>query len=328
LGKQVDGCEEDEQVEETGGEVKGKGEGPGGEMEVAGPPPKKRKTAAKSKAKAVVAQESQPSGTSAHGKRRGKRALQDDDDDVGDATPPPAVKKTRRPRAAKAMTSNGEGVEAVGEGGPSSGSKDAPKEPTAKACAKVKGKGKGKGKASSRSSRKVHGDGEAEEAKEATPTATPKSKAAAKPAPKRRGRVPRKVTEEAEGVGEDLADNLPDPDNFREEATKAVLQCLHDCKAAGTLGTKCKHAHNTMQLDLQDDLGNDHYWKRGAAGVKIKATNSQICYFSRSSPCNGTNIALLHFWVLWQKNNIYSLSMSMGNFICAHNIKYHEELHV
>ena len=238
------------------------------------------------------------------------------------------MKKTRRPRAAKAMTSNGEGVEAVGEGGPSSGSKDAPKEPTAKACAKVKGKGKGKGKASSRSSRKVHGDGEAEEAKEATPTATPKSKAAAKPAPKRRGRVPRKVTEEAEGVGEDLADNLPDPDNFREEATKAVLQCLHDCKAAGTLGTKCKHAHNTMQLDLQDDLGNDHYWKRGAAGVKIKATNSQSCYFSRSSPCNGTNIALLHFWVLWQKNNIYSLSMSMGNFICAHNIKYHEELHV
>ena len=112
------------------------------------------------------------------------------------------------------------------------------------------------------------------------------------------------MEEAGEGVGDDPADNLPDPDNFRAEATQAVLQCLHDCKAAGTLGTKGKHCHNTIQLDIRDDLSNNHYWKRGAAGVKVKETNSQICYFSRESPCNGTNIALVHFWVLWQDKHI------------------------
>ena len=101
-------------------------------------------------------------------------------------------------------------------------------------------------------------------------------------------------------MGEDPASNLPDPDNFREEATQAVLQCLHDCKAAGTLGTKCKHDHNTLEIDIQDDLQKDHYWKRLAGGVKLKATKSQIVYFSRPTPCNGTNIALVAFWVLWQ----------------------------
>ena len=144
-----------------------------------------------------------------------------------------------------------------------------------------------KGKASSSRSRKVPEDGEAEnaEAEEATLAAAPKSrprskaKAAAKPAPKRRGRVPRVTEEAGVGMGEDPASNLPDPDNFREEATQAVLQCLHDCKAAGTLGLSANMITTHWRLTSRMTYKRTTTGSVRPGGVKLKATKARLSTF-------------------------------------------------
>lgn len=64
--------------------------------------------------------------------------------------------------------------------------------------------------------------------------------------------------------------------------------------------TKGHHSHDVPAIDLQDDLGNNHYWTRNAASVKLKKSNAQICYFAKNTPCNCTNVVLCRHWVLRQ----------------------------
>ena len=122
----------------------------------------------------------------------------------------------------------------------------------------------------------------------------------AKPAPKRKAKAAPKSNARSRKP-EEPASDLPDPETWRAEAIESCLQCLKDCQACGTLGMKEKHNHNHAQIDVQDDLSNSIHWKGSRAGTRFKG-GSQICYFARETPCNGTNVALVSIWVLWPQD--------------------------
>ena len=131
--------------------------------------------------------------------------------------------------------------------------------------------------------------------------AAAKCKAGAKAKAKAKGAGGRRAfvsAEDPELGSEVLAgDLLPDRDAFFDMVVKDVLECLETCKAAGTLDTKGKHDHEHAcdTFELRDGLTWNTYWSRKAAGLKLE--NKQINYFSRETPCCGTNIVLLKHWV-------------------------------
>ena len=112
------------------------------------------------------------------------------------------------------------------------------------------------------------------------------------------------------------------PESFRARAKQAVLDCLSLCKEAGTLGTKGKHQHPMPAVDLGDNLVLSTYWTRPASGVKVKRDGEkqqQIAYFSRPTPCCGTNIALVALWVFSSdvKDNSKKTLSTMCLFDCS-----------
>lgn len=100
--------------------------------------------------------------------------------------------------------------------------------------------------------------------------------------------------------GQDPNGNLVDPDGLRSHAIKEILQCLRACCEVGTLNTKGKHEHQYEPLNY--DLGERRwsvYWSRKAAGVKELRDKkwAELVYFSRQTPCCGTNLVLAKIWV-------------------------------
>ena len=92
------------------------------------------------------------------------------------------------------------------------------------------------------------------------------------------------------------------------------------------MGRKEKHDHNHVMIDVQDDLSNSIHWKGTKAGTRLKdgsKAGTQICFFSRDTPCNGTNVALVSIWVLWLQNQFIAMlfkvlmSISCGAQVCC-----------
>ena len=106
--------------------------------------------------------------------------------------------------------------------------------------------------------------------------------------------------------------DLVDPDSFRSYAIKEILQCLRACNEVGTLNTKGKHEHQYEPLSY--DLGERRwsvYWTRKAAGVKELRDKrwTELVYFSRQTPCCGTNLVLAKVWV---RTSLVKCSMSFS----------------
>jgi hypothetical protein len=91
--------------------------------------------------------------------------------------------------------------------------------------------------------------------------------------------------------------DFPDRDAFHEMVVQDVLKCLRTCEGAGTLNVKGRHAHahDHDEFEMRDGLAWNIYWSRKCASVK--KGKQQVNYFSRSTPCCGTNIVLARHWV-------------------------------
>lgn len=162
------------------------------------------------------------------------------------------------------------------------------KQPRAKAKAKAKGKAAAKAKAESKKKTKPKG----------------KAKAKAKGGKRARG-------DNGEGCGEvevvDAAsayarrsqESDEIVESLREKVALEVQDCLKRCEASGELCVKGKHQHEQAEIKVGDGLQLSIYWSRNAVGLKkeINGKMAQVCYFSRTSPCCGTNIILAKYWV-------------------------------
>ena len=90
---------------------------------------------------------------------------------------------------------------------------------------------------------------------------------------------------------------------MRAAVTKEVLSCLKTCQQAGEMMAKGKHQHALPEVGLvgEDNLQLSVYWSRKSVGLKKwdKKANkwNQVVYFSRDSPCCGTNLVLAKYWV-------------------------------
>ena len=127
-----------------------------------------------------------------------------------------------------------------------------------------------------------------------------KAKGKAKGKAKAKARAGRNDDQESRSLDPSL--NLADPEHARESATNLILGCLEKCQAAGTLGCKGRHSHEYRPIEMGTDLQLCIYWSRNAAAVKRKKDDVHIGYFSRTTPCNGTNIILMEHWVLLVSN--------------------------
>ena len=139
-----------------------------------------------------------------------------------------------------------------------------------------------------------------EEKVKGTAKAKAKAKGAAKGKAKAKAGAKKFVSEgdeDPEDPEDPIGDMGGDRDAFHEMVVKDVLKCLETCKAAGCTHVKGKHDHTQAHesYELKDDLSWNIYWSRNAASVK--KGKQQICYFSRPSPCCGTNIVLARHWV-------------------------------
>jgi hypothetical protein len=289
-GKKVqDGKNEHEDgpaSEGQGSEEEGKGEGEHDEKgEKAVPAPKVKQTGAKTKARGKA----KASAKSSSSRPTQKRAVEDDDDTVPPSTandpkddaPPPAPKRAARKTRNQANGDAEGDADAAMEPAPKKRRSSKPDTPVPKAVSRK---------------RKVKGAEEQREAGESgegevSTVGVDGGEGSAK-RPRARG-GPRSAQPTSD---------LPDPESWRAEAKEKVLQTLKDCKECGTLGRKEKHDHNHVLIDVQGDLSNSIHWKASRAGTRLKEGNkagTQICFFSRETPCNGTNVALVAIWALW-----------------------------
>lgn len=275
-----------------------------------------RHTAAKTKAKKNAQESDEKDGDDAKGDtkprlRRTKRHLEDDDDqpevEEREHTTPPKRRRRLRPLADCAPT-------------PTAGSA-----PKAKAKAKAKGKAKAaasapkakaKGKAKASKSR-------AKMSKEEKDVAT---ESAAHEEEQQNGKGKGKgkaATVRDTGRVDPPAGETPENANLREEVTQEVFNALMLCWKAGECEKKGKHAHAMPVIDGKvANLSSDVYWTRNAVGVKKKMENkkggSHICYFSRHTACNASNIILAKRWVSWHRCKMSILHAKAIAKFCLH----------
>lgn len=185
-------------------------------------------------------------------------------------------------------------------------------EPAASTEALEPSKAKAKAKAKVKARAKAKAQAAAPEAK-GKAKSKPKSKAKAKARSKQHG-----VAANAEQEGEEQEDEAGDAammdairqreaseanpyESLREQITLEVKACLQLCKDSGDYCAKGKHSHAHPEIDCGDDgeLQLSTYWSRNAVGIKkmINGKPAQISYFSRTSPCTGTNLLLAKYWV-------------------------------
>ena len=192
---------------------------------------------------------------------------------------------------------------------PSSGSAAVPKA-KAKAKAKSKAAGKPKAKAGAKAKAQTQTESKAEKAAgKATAKAKAKAKAKAQAKGKGKGKARGRGKRAAEVSGEDgehegpampEPETFPDLEDMRAEVTKEVLTCLKTCDQAGELQAKGKHNHQLPEV-CAENLQLSVYWSRNSVGLKKWDTKAkkwnQCVYFSRDSPCCGTNLVLAKHWV-------------------------------
>ena len=162
------------------------------------------------------------------------------------------------------------------------------KQPRAKAKAKAKAAGKGAGKRKSKKNAEPKG----------------KAKAKAKGGRRNRGNNEEKsgevdAADAASAFARRSQETSEVVESLREKVALEVRDCLKLCEASGEFCVKGKHQHEMAQIDVGDGLQLSIYWSRNAVGLKkeIDGKWTQVCYFSRTSPCCGTNIILAKYWV-------------------------------
>ena len=132
-------------------------------------------------------------------------------------------------------------------------------------------------------------DADDEEEKESPPKKSKQPKAKAKGAAKAKAKPNPKPSGSS-------APSDHDGDQHASLRTE-IHDCLRCCEEHDSTG---KHQHDVASL-LHDNAQLSTYWTRGAVGVKVRESVSeawkQVAYFSRQTPCVGTNCIIAKKWV-------------------------------